>query len=208
MNKIYKYYKTVHPEEKDKNLIIAMLGLPKSVDETKITDEIQEIFDKNKDQVEKIKLIFDKIAPIDQNITKLIKDKNINEISGAINDFPNEIYGILFGSSKNPDYNKLYERLFNPGFVFREKEIFDENFFRLNSGYQPDRIFTFKNPIIKNILSPYVDEIDGKSIVSDYKVFYLFANYGQEIEKVGQLKCANQNELLITTRNFIESVTK
>lgn len=175
-----------------------------------IIDKIQEIFllAENKDKVKQIENIFNKLTPLDTQIKRLKRENNISEaLYEAMNLYSGEIYGILFGG-KTKDYDKLYERLFNPGFIFRDPEIFNENFSRLNSGYQPDKIFTFRDPIIKNILSPYVDEVDGKALVSDYKVFYLFANYGTEIEQVGQLKCANQNELLITTRNFIESVTK
>ena len=173
-------------------------------------EKIEEIFlqAENKDKVKRIENIFDKLTPLEVQIENLKRENKISdELYGALNSYSDEIYGILFGG-KTKDYDKLYERLFNPGFIFRDSEIFDGNFSRLNSGYQPDKIFTFRDPIIKNILSPYLDEVDGKALVTDYKVFYLFANYGTEIEQVGQLKCANQNELLITTRNFIESVTK
>jgi hypothetical protein len=176
-----------------------------------IKEKINEIFnlDFNKDKLDLIKKLYKQKEDFDRKISEIKRVSKISDnLYEAITEYPKRVYDILFEKPDNPDYNKLYERLFNPGFIFRDKKIFDENFSRLNSGYQPDKIFTFSDPIIKNILSPYVDEVDGKAIVSDYKVFYLFANYGKEIEQVGQLKCANQNELLMTTRNFIESVTK
>ena len=216
------YEKLKQDIEKDKNPIMKikdMDGLINSINMTlnptpsiqDILKNIKQIFDNfvNIKQFELIKDISEKLVKIEIEILKL---KKITEITQDFYDamikYPDDMYGILIGGTK--DYSKLYDRLFNPGFVFRDKEIFDKTFSRLNSGYQPDRIFTFNDPIIKNILSPYVDvdEIDKKSIVSDYKVFYLFANYGTQIDQVGQLKCANQNDLLITTRNFIESVTK
>lgn len=195
------------------NALLTQLKLGSSTNPTvKIIKETINLIFKMEENVQKIKIIkqlLDNLQEKESEINTLKRKKNfINKISEDIDKYPTKVYEILFGSSKESDFNKLYERLFNPGFIFRDKEIFDENFSRLNSGYQPDKIFTFSDPIIKNILSPYVDEVDGKSIVSDYKVFYLFANYGKEIDQIGQLKCANQNELLMTTRNFIESVTK
>jgi len=210
-------YETIKEKEDIKILETIKITLGPDIELKTIIDKINEIFNENenKKQIELIKNIYDKLEPIENNISVLILKKDEKNqknfkipevIYDAMIKYPSEIFGILFGGKI--DYSKLYDRLFNPGFIFRDKEIFDETFSRINSGYQPDKIFTFSDPIIKNILSPYVDEIDGKSIVSDYKVFYLFANYGTEIDQVGQLKCANQNDLLITTRNFIESVTK
>jgi hypothetical protein len=233
--KFYKYIETIKQDIKyeklkedikqDKNPIMKIKDMDGLLESIKlkqshalsiqnISDNIKEIFNEpeNNKQFILIKYISDNLLQIEQKLTNL---KRTNQISDAFYNamfsYPDEMYGILIGLiGGKKDYSKLYDRLFNPGLVFRDKEIFDETFSRLNSGYQPDRIFTFNDPIIKNILSPYVDvdEVDKKSIVSDYKVFYLFANYGTEIEQVGQLKCANQNDLLITTRNFIESVTK
>lgn len=66
--------------------------------------------------------------------------------------------------------------------------------------YKPDAIYNFENPLIESILKPYIKYID------DYKIFYLFANYENEL--IRDLKCANQYKLLNNTEDFIKAITK
>jgi hypothetical protein len=177
-------------------------------------DKINAILDKeeNKDTIKKISELINKISEYNQKIERIKASLKIDEaVYGAIDKYPDRILSVFF----DKDYRKtenLFDRLFNPGFIFRKKSdtenYLDINFNRINSGYQADRLFAYDNPIIKDILSPYVDEVNGNILVSDYKVFYLFANYGSNKKEIGQLKCANQNELLLTTKNFIQSITK
>jgi hypothetical protein len=42
-------------------------------------------------------------------------------------------------------------------------------------------------------------------IINDFKIFYLFGNYTKATR---ELKCAQQYELLETTNNFIEAITR
>jgi hypothetical protein len=65
--------------------------------------------------------------------------------------------------------------------------------------YKSSKIFCYDEPIIKSILEPYLD------IINDFKIFYLFGNYTKATR---ELKCAQQYELLETTNNFIEAITR
>lgn len=65
--------------------------------------------------------------------------------------------------------------------------------------YQSSKIFCFDEPIIKSILNPYLD------VIGDFKIFYLFGNYEKAVR---ELKCKQQYELLETTNNFIEAITR
>lgn len=75
----------------------------------------------------------------------------------------------------------------------------EEAFNLFNDSYQSSKIFCYDNPIIKTILEPYLLKIN------DFKIFYLFGNYTKETR---ELKCAQQFELLETTNNFIEAITR
>ena len=84
------------------------------------------------------------------------------------------------------------------------KYYYDENnlteaFNLFNAGYVSSKIFCYDNPIIKSILEPYLLKIN------DFKIFYLFGNYTKDVR---ELKCGQQFELLETTNNFIEAITR
>jgi hypothetical protein len=66
--------------------------------------------------------------------------------------------------------------------------------------YKSNGLFNFDNPLITNVLDPYIKKI------SDYKVFYLFGNYSGEMEKYKNLKCKHQSFLLSNTKDFIEKI--
>ncbi len=70
---------------------------------------------------------------------------------------------------------------------------------KLKESYYSDRIFSDDNPIIKSILEPYLD------LIGDFKIFYLFGNYTKPTR---ELKCVQQYDLLETTNNFIEAITR
>lgn len=79
----------------------------------------------------------------------------------------------------------------------------------LITAYTSDKIFNFDDPIITNILSPYIesdkkDAIHNKTAIKDYKLFYLFGNY-DENQKT-QFKCDHQIKLLKNTENFIKAI--
>jgi hypothetical protein len=78
-------------------------------------------------------------------------------------------------------------------------DALDEFFDKTIKSYESKKIFCFDNPIIKTILNPYLD------IIGDFKIFYLFGNYEKPMR---ELKCAQQYELLETTNNFIEAITR
>jgi hypothetical protein len=75
----------------------------------------------------------------------------------------------------------------------------DEFFTKTIDSYQSSKIFCYDEPIIKSILNPYLD------VIGDFKIFYLFGNYEKAIR---ELKCKQQYELLETTNNFIEAITR
>jgi hypothetical protein len=76
----------------------------------------------------------------------------------------------------------------------------DSEYRTLADNYKSDRIFNFDNPLITDILEPYLSEID------DYKVFYLFGNDGDD--NIRELKCANQFSLFKNTEDFIQTITE
>jgi hypothetical protein len=75
----------------------------------------------------------------------------------------------------------------------------EEAYSKLLNSYTSGKIFCYDQPIIKTILEPYLD------IINDFKIFYLFGNYTKATR---ELKCAQQYELLETTNNFIEAITR
>jgi hypothetical protein len=96
-----------------------------------------------------------------------------------------------------------------PLMVINDKSVtFDpialiNNYEKLISSYKSHGIFNFENPLITNVLNPYLENI------RDYKVFYLFGNYStHENGNIRDLKCAHQNHLLRNTKNFIENISK
>jgi len=70
----------------------------------------------------------------------------------------------------------------------------------ISKEYISSKIFNFENPLITEILEPYILHI------KDYKVFYLFGNYPPD-QTTTDLKCAQQINLLINTENFITAIT-
>lgn len=72
----------------------------------------------------------------------------------------------------------------------RANEIYD----LMKEQYKSDRIFNKDNPIVENILCPYL------SVIDDYKVFYLFSN-----NKLDE-KCKHQIKLLKNTKSFIDTI--
>ena len=74
----------------------------------------------------------------------------------------------------------------------------EKEYNNMKDNYKSDAIFSFDQPLIQNILTPYLQKVD------DYKIFYLFGNYGGEIKN---LKCEHQYKLLENTKNFIDIVS-
>lgn len=101
-------------------------------------------------------------------------------------DIPKQIY------KKDPSGNDY-------GNYYYDKHNLDLAFELFNDGYVSSKIFCYDNPIIKSILEPYLLKIN------DFKIFYLFGNYTKDTR---ELKCAQQFELLETTNNFIEAITR
>jgi hypothetical protein len=85
--------------------------------------------------------------------------------------------------------------------LYYDTEAMGNNFDQISQSYESKKIFSFKQPLITNVLKPYVDEI------KDYKVFYLFGNYtGDDNEKLKNLKCEHQYSLLENTSDFINVI--
>ncbi|AYV75722.1 MAG: hypothetical protein Terrestrivirus2_230 [Terrestrivirus sp.] len=70
---------------------------------------------------------------------------------------------------------------------------------KVRTSYHSNYIFNFKQPLITEILDPYITKIN------DYKVFYLFGNYKDEVTR--DLKCEHQVNLLNSTGDFINIIT-
>jgi len=85
------------------------------------------------------------------------------------------------------------------------------------SQYDSSHIYSNKQPLIENILKPYLPQLKADNTMDfttsrlvDFKMFYLFANYGKEEGKdeLHELKCYQQNVLLQNTSKFIEAIYK
>ncbi len=71
---------------------------------------------------------------------------------------------------------------------------------KMNTVYQSDKIFKFKETLIQDILKPYLNDI------SDFKVIYLFGNYKEDDTRM--LKCQPQIKLLKNTQGFINNIVE
>lgn len=111
-----------------------------------------------------------------------------DEKSDRINDFYN---------FKRED--KIPKRLFMSDLSYNKTNV-DSECEILSNNYKSDKIFNFDNPLITDILEPYLSEIN------DYKVFYLFGNYGDD--NIRELKCAHQFNLFKNTEDFIQTITE
>ena len=69
---------------------------------------------------------------------------------------------------------------------------------KFKTTYKSDAIFNYDKPLITDILKQYIKSID------DYKVFYLFGNYDDNITQ--NLKCKHQIKLLDGTTDFITNI--
>ena len=109
------------------------------------------------------------------------------------------------------EFNTKCGNLFNAGLVFKDS-VFDEDkvFNYINESYSSSKIFSKEHPLIQNILEPYIpsDNDFSKSYITDFKVFYLFANYDDNLKGLNKLKCKNQFDLLENTLEFIEAIRK
>jgi hypothetical protein len=84
--------------------------------------------------------------------------------------------------------------------TYLSTESMKEEYKILRESYHSDRIFNNDIPIITDILDMYIKKI------KDYKVFYLFGNYRDDMTR--DLKCTHQNALLKNTKDFIKIITK
>ena len=103
----------------------------------------------------------------------------------------------LFYISQNLDDNK--PETINKAEYTYDKDNLESTFDLVNNDYRSDRMFTFSNPLIKNILGPYL----GSGKIETFLLFYLFGNDDKELR---ELKCKNQYLLLESTRSFIEAI--
>lgn len=69
---------------------------------------------------------------------------------------------------------------------------------KVANSYESDKIFNFDNPVIKQVIEPYIKDI------SDYKILYLFGNYSDDNTR--NMKCQNQYNLLEKTKDFIDNI--
>lgn len=122
---------------------------------------------------------------IKQSIDSIDKSKLGITVQGANTDGTKEA-GIITDPSGLLDY-------------YYDASGLDQFFNKTIQSYQSSKIFCFDEPIIKTILNPYLD------VIGDFKIFYLFGNYEKAVR---ELKCKQQYELLETTNNFIEAITR
>jgi len=156
-----------------------------------INENCKQLFTKHEDnRLQNFKGL-KKIEDITTKITALtdttLKNKAIKYKGGLdITDISNNKKGIL------PYIDIYVDYYYNP-------EQVDNYTQQTLESYKSSRIFCYDEPIIKSILEPYL------SIIDDFKLFYLFGNYTKATR---ELKCAQQYELLETTNNFIEAITR
>jgi hypothetical protein len=161
--------------------------------------------------------------------TTVEKTGNIDKTKNAVDRHEDNIMGIFDLSSKL----EIIPNLFRSGLIYRstkfqvgtnsEKlDVLDLTYNYIIDQYNSSSIYSSKQPLIQNILQPYLPEekIDSttkivtmdfsKSRLVDFKMFYLFANYGTDAGKdeLHELKCYQQNLLLLNTSKFIEAIYK
>lgn len=108
----------------------------------------------------------------------------------------------IFDINKDKYYKQLFTKTKSGetfGDYYYDTTAIDEAYKELLKNYVSSKTFCYDEPIIKTILGPYLDKIN------DFKIFYLFGNYNKPTR---ELKCAQQYELLETTNNFIEAITR
>lgn len=103
----------------------------------------------------------------------------------------------LFGDNEVPE---MLVNGCNGDMLEYNESSMKSNLKKIETSYESKKIFSFKEPLITNILSPYIKEI------FDYKVFYLFGNYAGGGEALRELKCEHQYLLLENTSDFIDVV--
>ncbi len=104
-----------------------------------------------------------------------------------------------YSDTKGDSASKDFPPVPDYGDYFYNSNSLDEVYTKTIDAYKSSKIFCVDEPIIKSILEPYLD------IINDFKIFYLFGNYTKATR---ELKCAQQFELLETTNNFIEAITR
>jgi hypothetical protein len=120
---------------------------------------------------------------------------------------------------KPEDYKKFsenYGNLFKAGMVYRKDSnqtyIVEKMYNYINDSYSSSKLFSAKKPLIENILESYLPPPGSsdfsKSYITDFKVFYLFANYDEGNKGLNELKCKNQYDLLENTLGFIEAIRR
>ena len=111
-------------------------------------------------------------------------------------------------SNSDNIYSSLYEKVTDEkkedaaGIQLISKQLIKQQK-NLLSTYDSNKIYNFDKPIITDILSPYIDTTNT-SAIKDYKMFYLFGNYGEDQKT--QFKCEHQVNLLNNTKNFIQAI--
>lgn len=99
-------------------------------------------------------------------------------------------------NANNPELNyhnlNLYFGYLEPVFSPKMNDIFKQHLIK----YDSSKIFRFNEPLITNIMEPYLN------VIKDYKIFYVFSNYNS------QLKCKHQYKLLENTKGFIETIIR
>lgn len=109
------------------------------------------------------------------------------------------------GIEKHKEYCSLYE-WDEKNLILKLEDVYNQRE-NMRYKYVSGKIFNFEKPLITNILAPYVGTagvIKDKSIIKDYKIFYLFGN-DEDSDKI-QYKCQHQINLLENTKSFIDSV--
>ena len=104
----------------------------------------------------------------------------------------------LFYVDNKPQDQATPEEINNQNYKYYKNNL-DNNFDLINSEYKSDKMYMFNNPLIAQILNPYL----GPNKIETFLVFYLFGNDDDELRK---LKCDNQFLLLESTRSFIEAI--
>jgi hypothetical protein len=99
-----------------------------------------------------------------------------------------------------PNQILLYDPDHKPTLISYNVGAVDDEIKNMKKIYKSYYIFNKDRPIIKDILNAYLKH------KMEYKVFYLFANYGDPDKR--QQKCLHQYNLLANTKNFITSLVK
>jgi hypothetical protein len=133
-----------------------------------------------------------KIETLSRKTTAMEYTDSVQQITIECKDIPKQLFYVDTLPEDVPEKINTKEYKYN-------QDNLKNTFELVNNDYKSDKMFRFSNPIISNILGPYL----GQNKIETFLLFYLFGNDDDDLR---ELKCKNQYLLLESTRSFIDAI--